>query len=116
MNFTYKSEEIEKAVLFYLKGNLLDKDSALPLLDEVDKFIEREKNKFIVDLAEMNTLNSSGINVLITLFTKARNSGGDAIIINVPNKINTLLVITKLNTIFTIKEDKKAALDELAEV
>ena len=44
------------------------------------------------------------MNCFIQLLTKARNMGGDAVIVNVPDKIKKLLLISKLNTVFTIKD------------
>lgn len=55
-------------------------------------------------------MNSSGLNTLIQLLTKTRNSGGETVIYNMNKKINELLLITKLNTLFKIVETEQEAL------
>jgi len=49
-------------------------------------------------------MNSTGLSILINLFTQTRNRGGELVITNIPEKINNLLVITKLNSIFNIED------------
>jgi anti-sigma B factor antagonist len=60
--------------------------------------------KLIIDLTEMEYMNSTGLSILINIFTQTRNKGGEVIITNIPEKISQLLVITKLNSIFNIEE------------
>jgi anti-sigma B factor antagonist len=56
----------------------------------------------ILNLAEIKILNSLGINSLIKIFTKCRNNGGDLYIVNISEKINQVLLLTKLNTVLNI--------------
>ena len=58
-------------------------------------------------------MNSSGLNVLIQLLTKTRTSGGESVICNVNKKVNDLLVITKLNTLFKVADSKDDAVKML---
>jgi len=51
--------------------------------------------------------------VLINILTKSRNSGGEAIITNVPEKINNLIITTKLNTVFAVTKSIEEALEML---
>lgn len=54
-------------------------------------------------------MNSSGLNTLIQLLTKARVGGGEAVLFNLNKKINELILITKLNTLFKIVSTKEEA-------
>ena len=54
-------------------------------------------------------MNSTGLSILINIFTQTRNRGGEVVITNIPEKINKLLIITKLNSIFNIEETVEAA-------
>jgi anti-anti-sigma factor len=51
-------------------------------------------------------MNSSGLNTLIQLLTKARVAGGEAVLFNLNKKINELILITKLHTLFKIADSK----------
>jgi anti-sigma B factor antagonist len=58
-------------------------------------------------------MNSSGIGVLITLLTKFRNHEGEMVLIKPSETIRKLLIITKLNKIFSINETREAAIKSL---
>lgn len=109
MAFSYKITNKKDYCTVSLIGNLLDKHSAKGLLDEVENLIADGKKKFILDLSELQHINSNGLNVLIIILTKSRNSGGDVVVSHVPEKIKPLLVVTKLNTVFTVMENNKSA-------
>ena len=104
MNFEYTHDKINEIDLFTLKGELMDKGQALQLLYEVDKCIEKHDNKFILNLVDLKYVNSTGLNVLINILTKSRKSGGDVAIASLSKKVQELLTITKLNTIFNITD------------
>lgn len=96
-----------------LGGELIDKNQAIDLMKQVDEVLDTNKNKLVIDLSELKYMNSSGLNVLIQLLTKARTKGGESVIYNVSKKVNELLVITKLNTLFKVAHTKEEALQML---
>ena len=102
MEFSYKILPQGNSNVIFLDGILNDKAQAQPLLDEIDQLILSNSNKFVISMKDSKYINSTGLNVLINILTKARKAGGDAIISDVPAKINELLLITKLNTVFTV--------------
>ena len=109
MSFSFDIKQEGELILISLKGNLMSKEPVQPLLDEIDFFFSEGLRKIIIDLTEMKYMNSTGLNVLINIFTQARNKGGEVVITNIPEKINELLIITKLNSIFNIEKTVEAA-------
>jgi anti-sigma B factor antagonist len=109
MSFSYKIEKDNSFINVSFIGNLMNKQQIQSLLDEIDFYSNEGINKIIIDLSEMKYMNSTGLNILINIFTQTRSKGGDVIITNIPEKINKLLVITKLNSIFNIKETVEEA-------
>lgn len=111
----YKIEEKDKIHIISLEGNLLSEYENKSFLGEINLLIDEEKaSLFIFNLSKLENLNSSGLGVLITILTKSRKAGGDTIITGIPEKINKLLIITKLNTVFhfadTVDSAKKLLL------
>ena len=104
MNFSYTIKKDKELINISFIGNLMNKGQVQGLLDEIEFYANEGLNKIIIDLSEMKYMNSTGLNILINIFTQTRNKGGDVIITNVPEKIKNLLVITKLNSIFNIEE------------
>jgi anti-sigma B factor antagonist len=93
-----------------LSGNLIEKGQAISLLEQVDELTKSGCNKWAIDLEKLIYMNSSGLNTLIQLLTKARVGGGEAVLYNMNKKINELILITKLHTLFKVAERKQDAL------
>lgn len=102
--FSFTITEENSIILLTLSGRILDNEQTSRLLSEVDNTLSDKVNKIVLDIENIEYINSNGLNCFIQLLTKARNMGGDAVIINVPEKIKKLLLISKLNTVFTIKD------------
>lgn len=108
-NFTFTISEENSIILVKLSGRILENEQTSRLLSEVDNSLSEENNKIVLDLENIEYINSNGLNCFIQLLTKARNKGGEAVIVNVPEKIKKLLLISKLNTVFTIKDNVEQA-------
>lgn len=104
MEFSFEIEKKEGYHLLKMAGNLMDKNSALPMLNTIQELSESGDNRYILDLGKLIYMNSSGINVLINILTRARNMGGDVVITGISQKINSLLVVTKLNSVFKVSD------------
>ena len=102
--FSFTITEENSIILLTLSGRILDNEQTSRLLSEVDNTLSDKVNKIVLDIENIEYINSNGLNCFIQLLTKARNMGGDAVIINVPEKIKKLVLISKLNTVFTIKD------------
>ncbi len=85
------------------------------LMDLANSTIDESLLLSAVDLSNVRFINSTGIGVLVSLLTKFRNRGGELILINPSEHIRKLLIITKLNAIFTIAENDTNAVQLLKE-
>jgi len=92
-----------------LEGKGISEDDFFPLFDLALKQIESHSPNFILNLENLEIINSLGLNTFIKIFTKSRNSGGDLYIVNISDKINQVLLLTKLNTVLNIATSLKEA-------
>jgi anti-sigma B factor antagonist len=97
-----------------LDGNVLGGPDATALNDVLHKLIEKKKKKVLVDLSGVQSMNSSGLSMLIGALQTMRNSGGELKIAAASKKIESLLVITKLSTVFELYPTVKQAIDSFA--
>jgi len=65
--------------------------------------------KIILNLAEVNYIDSSGIGELVSNMTHVKNAGGKLVLLNLTNRIQELLVITRLITAFEVFKDEESA-------
>jgi len=82
------------------KGKIMGGPDATVLHDKLHEIINQGKKKVIIDLAKVDWMNSTGLGILISGLTTMRNNGGELKLANVTEKIQSLLTITKLITIF----------------
>src|ERR1043165_9327140 len=110
MDFTYQISNKGSYAIVDMSGNLIDKNQATPLLNDVQELINKGTNNFVISMEKFRYLNSNGLNVLVNVLTKSRKNGGDTTICCINDKIKELLIITKLNTVFTITDDLPSAI------
>lgn len=113
MLFDHKIENELDITVIKLRGELIDRNQAKDLMNDFSELVVQKKPKFIFDLSELKYLNSSGLNVLINCMSKARKEGGEVVIVNVSKKVNELLIITKLTTLFTVAESVEKGVSKL---
>ncbi len=96
----YKVDERYNCVVITLKGNVMGGPDGSKLHDTLHELKENKKTNVIVDLSKVKFMNSSGLGMLISGMTTMRNAGGDLRLAKVADRIQSLLVITKLITVF----------------
>lgn len=81
-------------------GKIMGGPDATLLHDQLHDLIAEKKLKVVIDLSQVDWMNSTGLGILISSLTTLRNSQGDLKLASVTDKIQSLLTITKLITVF----------------
>ena len=108
------SKEAGGITILRLEGSVLGGPDATALNDRLHKLTEERKKKVVIDLSGVRSMNSSGLSMLITGLTTMKNAGGDLKIAAASKKIETLLVITKLSSVFELFPTVKKAISSFA--
>ncbi len=106
---------VDNMLFARLQGDLIGSPDSQQLVDVVNQSINDSVILGAIDLSKVRFINSSGIGVLVSLLTKFRNRGGEMVLISPSEHIRKLLIITKLNAIFTVAEDDAQATNILKE-
>ena len=107
MKFTHR--ETGDVMVLEPKGKIMGGPDATLLHDQLHEFIDQNKKKVVIDLAKVDWMNSTGLGILISGLTTLRNNGGELKLANVTEKIQSLLTITKLITVFESYESVEDA-------
>jgi anti-sigma B factor antagonist len=83
------------------------------LVEEISILIAEGKKDFVIDFTDMPYMNSNGLAFLISILTRARSAGGDVVIANVSEKIVQILLMTRLQDMFTTTDSVEEALEFL---
>ncbi len=92
--------EQDGVVVLAPKGKIMGGPDATLLHDKLYEYIEQDKKKVVIDLAQVDWMNSTGLGILISGYTTLRNHDGVLKLANVTDKIQSLLTITKLVSVF----------------
>jgi len=106
-----KTNEKYEAVIIALKGNVMGGDDTKMFNEHLHKLIEEDKKNVVIDLSGVKFMNSSGLGMLIGGLTTLKKADGVLKLASVTDKIESLLMITKLITIF----DSYDTVDEAVE-
>lgn len=87
-------------VIVELKGNVMGGPASEEFSKLLHSFVDEGKKNVIVDLGKVKFMNSSGLGMLIAGFTTMKRAEGDLRICQADKKIESLLVVTKLITVF----------------
>ncbi|HEY6953389.1 MAG TPA: STAS domain-containing protein [Bacteroidota bacterium] len=98
----FKSRESKGITVIELTGNVMGGPDATTLNEQLHKLIDADKKRVVVDLDEVKFINSSGLGMLIGGLTTLRNSGGEMKLARASKKIEELLRMTKLTTVFDV--------------
>ena len=96
----FSVNERYNAVVIKLKGNVMGGPDGAKLHNTLHELKKQDKKNVIVDLARVKFMNSSGLGMLISAMTTMRNAGGDLRLANAADRIQSLLIVTRLITIF----------------
>ena len=83
------------------------------LRDTVKDLLGKGRKKILLNLGNINYIDSSGIGELVSAFTSVRNQGGELKLLHLTKKVHDLLQITKLYTVFHVLDDETAAVTAL---
>ncbi|MEX0890013.1 MAG: STAS domain-containing protein, partial [Balneolaceae bacterium] len=97
---SFKVSEKYNSVILEFKGNVMGGPDAVKLNKTLHELIDEGKTNIVADLGKVGFMNSSGLGMLIGGLTTVRKAGGDLRIANATDKIESLLVVTKLITVF----------------
>ncbi len=93
-----------------LSGKILIGDGIDILRDEINALIEAKETKILLNFAKVPYLDSTGLGEVVRSYTSVKKSGGSIKIINLTQKVEDLLSVTKLITVFETFEDEDKAI------
>lgn len=106
MPLSIATREVSHVTILDLSGRIVLGDEIDDLRSAIHNLIDEGKKKIILNLAEVDYLDSSGVGALVGGFTAVRNAGGELKLLNLTQKVHDVLHVTKLYTVFDIRDDE----------
>jgi anti-sigma B factor antagonist len=105
-----KQRQAGDVTILDLNGEVRIGDSAAALRGAIRALIAAGNQKILLNLAGVKYIDSSGIGELIANYTSVGRGGGQLKLLSLTEKVQDLLVITKLLTVFDVYEEEAEAL------
>ncbi len=93
-----------------LSGRITLGDGSALLRKTIRGLLEDQRKKILLNLADVDYIDSSGIGELVSGFTAVKNQGGNLKLLHLTKKVRDLLQITKLYTVFDVYSDESSAI------
>ena len=110
MSMKVSTRQVDGVVVLDLSGRITLGEGSVVLRDAVRELLSKGNKKILANLADVNYIDSSGIGELVSAFTTVKNQGGELKLLNLTKKVHDLLQITKLYTVFDVKDNEANAI------
>ena len=114
MSMKYTTRQVDGVAILDLSGRITLGEGSVTLRDSVRDLLSKGSKKILLNLGDVTYIDSSGIGELVSAFTTVKNQGGDLKLLNLTKKVHDLLQITKLYTVFDVKDDAASAVASFA--
>jgi anti-sigma B factor antagonist len=108
------TRQVDGITIVDLSGRITLGEGSVVLRDQIRDLLSKGNKRILLNLGDVSYIDSSGIGELVSAYTTVRNQGGELKLLNLTKKVHDLLQITKLYTVFDIKDDEGQAIKAFA--
>ena len=106
MKMTASTRLVGGVTIVDLSGRIVLGEGSAGLRDLLRDLVSEGNKKILLNLRNVNYIDSSGLGELVSAFTSMRSQGGELKLLNLTKRVRALLQITKLLTVFDITDDE----------
>ena len=110
MALTIASREVNGVAVLDLSGRITLGEGSVQIRDAIRDLLGKGQKSILLDLGDVNYIDSSGLGELVSAYTSARNQSAALKLLKLTKKVHDLLQLTKLYTVFDIYDDEAAAI------
>jgi anti-sigma B factor antagonist len=104
------SREVDGVTILDLSGRITLGEGSVQLRDAIRDLIGKGQRSILLNMGDVNYIDSSGLGELVSAYTTAKNQGAALKLLKLTKKVHDLLQLTKLYTVFDIFEDEASAI------
>lgn len=111
---TSTSRMVDGVTILDLNGRIVLGEDTLRLRNTIHDLIANRQTMILLNMSKVAYIDSCGIGELVAAFITVRKQGGELKLLNLTEKVYDVLQITKLYTVFDVKEDEAEAICSFA--
>ena len=110
MALTIASRGVDGVTVLDLSGRITLGEGSVQLRDAIRDLIGKGQKSILLNMGDVNYIDSSGLGELVGAYTTAKNQGAALKLLNLTKKVKDVLQLTKLYTVFDIYDDEASAI------
>ncbi len=110
MSMQVHTRQVDGITVLDLGGRIVLGEGSVQLRDNIKELIAKGQKNILLNLGNVNYIDSSGLGELVSAYTTVKTAGGELKLLNLTKKVHDLLQITKLYTVFDVKDDEASAI------
>ncbi len=110
MSMQLHTRQVDGVTILDLRGRIVLGEGSVQLRDSIKELIAKGQKNILLNLSDVNYIDSSGLGELVSAYTSVKNAGGELKLLGLTKKVHDLLQITKLYTVFDVKDDEASAI------
>ena len=110
MALTIASREVDGVTVLDLNGRITLGEGSVQLREAIRDLISKGSRTILLNMGDVNYIDSSGLGELVSAYTTAKNQGASVKLLNLTKKVKDVLQLTKLYTVFDVFEDEASAI------
>lgn len=110
MALTIASREVDGVTVLDMSGRITLGEGSVQLRESIRDLIGKGSMNILLNLGDVNYIDSSGLGELVSAYTTSKNQGAKLKLLNLTKKVKDVLQLTKLYTVFDIYDDEASAI------
>ena len=110
MNLKAKVRKVDNVAVVDVSGRITLGQETELLRETIQGLFGEGQTKILLNLGDVNFIDSAGIGELVSAFISARNRGGELKLLKLTRRVRDVVQITKLYTVFDIRDDEAVAI------
>jgi anti-sigma B factor antagonist len=115
MNIIHRTTDAESIDVIEMYGEIVMANSP-SIREQIQEIINRGKGQVLIDLKDVNFMDSSGLSVLVSALKTIRLKNGNLALLKLSPEVKTLIELTRLHQIFDIFEEENLAVERLRDL
>ena len=110
MSMKASTRQVDGVTIVDLSGPIKEGEDITVLSNTIEDLLDKGQKKILLNLSEVNHIDSSGLGALLGTLTSVRNQGGELKLLHPTKKVHDMLQNTKMYTVFDVRDNEAAAI------
>ena len=115
MSLALTTREVGDVTVLEVAGKLLLGEGSNTLREALRNLVAKDHKKLLLDLGKLSYIDSTGIGELVGGFVSVKNHGGQVKLLHLTKRLEDILQITKLATVFELFDDEQRAIQSFSQ-